>query len=129
VAEFLEKSVRAHDVCCRIGADEFAVILPDMARSACEYLVQRLRDKLAAISARAPFLIGLSLGTASYPEEGSTFDVLVCAAEDARYKDKHRQASDSSPHPERSRRKAPRRVPPHIPLGARRILRRPMDEL
>jgi diguanylate cyclase (GGDEF)-like protein len=99
VAEFLEKSVRAHDVCCRIGADEFALILPDMARSASPCIVQRLRDKLAAISARAPFLIGLSLGTASYPEEGSTFDVLVCAAEDARYKDKHRQASDSSPHP------------------------------
>jgi diguanylate cyclase (GGDEF)-like protein len=98
VAEFLEKSVRAHDVCCRIGADEFAVILPDMARAASPCLVGRLRDKLAAISARAPFLIGLSLGSASYPEEGSTFDALVCAAEDARYKDKHRQASDSAPH-------------------------------
>jgi diguanylate cyclase (GGDEF)-like protein len=98
VAEFLEKSVRAHDVCCRIGADEFAVILPDMARPTSPCLVGRLRDKLAAISARAPFLIGLSLGTASYPDEGSTFDALVCAAEDARYKDKHRQASDSAPH-------------------------------
>ena len=97
VAEFLEKSVRCHDVCCRIGADEFAVILPDMARPVSSCIVQRLRDKHAAMSARAPFRIGLSLGTASDPEEGSTFDVLVCAAEDARYKDKHRQASDSAP--------------------------------
>jgi diguanylate cyclase (GGDEF)-like protein len=93
VAEFLEKSVRAHDVCCRLEADEFAVILPDMARPVSHFLLERLRDKLATLSARAPFLFGLSMGTASFPEQGTTFDVLVRIAEEARFEDKRRQAS------------------------------------
>lgn len=88
VAEFLEKSVRAHDVCCRIEADEFAVILPDMGRASCQFLLQRLRDKLATLSVRAPFFFGLSMGTASYPEQGTTFDALVRVAEEGRIGDK-----------------------------------------
>jgi diguanylate cyclase (GGDEF)-like protein len=94
VAEFLEKSVRAHDVCCRIEADEFAVILPDMGRTSCQFLLQRLRDKLAALSVRAPFFFGLSMGTASYPEQGTTFDALVRVAEEGRIQDKRRKTPD-----------------------------------
>ena len=91
VAEFLEKSVRAHDVCCRIEADEFAVILPDMGRTSCQFLVRRLRDKLATLAVRAPFFFGLSMGTASYPDQGTTFDVLVRVAEEGRIEDKRRK--------------------------------------
>jgi diguanylate cyclase (GGDEF)-like protein len=93
VAEFLEKSVRAHDVCCRIEADEFAVILADMSKSVSSCLLARLRDKLATLSVRAPFFFGLSMGTASFPEQGTTFDALVRVAEEARYEDKRRQSS------------------------------------
>ena len=93
VAEFLEKSVRAHDVCCRIEADEFAVILTDMAKSMSHCLLDRLRDKLATLSLRAPFFFGLSMGTASFPEQGTTFDALVRVAEEARYEDKRRQGA------------------------------------
>lgn len=91
VAEFLEKSVRSHDVCCRIEADEFAVILPDLGRASCQFLLQRLRDKLATLSVRAPFFFGLSMGTASYPEQGTTFDALVRMAEEGRIEDKRRK--------------------------------------
>ena len=93
VAEFLEKSVRAHDVCCRIEGDEFAVILADMARPVSQCLIERLRDKLALLSARAPFFFGLSMGMASFPDQGTTFDVLVRVAEEARLEDKRRQVS------------------------------------
>jgi diguanylate cyclase (GGDEF)-like protein len=91
VAEFLEKSVRTHDVCCRIEADEFAVILPDMGQASCQFLVQRLRDKLATLSVRAPFSFGISMGTASYPDQGTTFDALVRVAEEGRIEDKRRK--------------------------------------
>ncbi len=97
VAEFLEKSVRAHDVCCHIEADEFAVILADMARPVSHFLLERLRDKLAVLSLRAPFAFGLSMGTASFPEQGTTFDALVQVAEEARYDDKRRQAAGAAP--------------------------------
>jgi diguanylate cyclase (GGDEF)-like protein len=91
VAEFLEKSVRSHDVCCRIEADEFALILLDLGRASCQFLLQRLRDKLATLSVRAPFFFGLSMGTASYPEQGTTFDALVRVAEEGRIEDKRRK--------------------------------------
>jgi diguanylate cyclase (GGDEF)-like protein len=93
VAEFLEKSVRAHDVCCHVEADKFAVILPDMGRVSCQFLLHRLRDKLATLSLRAPFFFGLSMGTASYPEQGTTFDALVRVAEEGRMEDKRAKAS------------------------------------
>jgi diguanylate cyclase (GGDEF)-like protein len=93
VAEFLEKSVRAHDVCCRIEADEFAVILADMTQAACAALLGRLRDKLATLSVRSPFAFGLSMGTATFPHQGTTFDALVRVAEEARFEDKRRQSS------------------------------------
>jgi diguanylate cyclase (GGDEF)-like protein len=93
VAEFLEKSVRAHDVSCRIEADEFAVILADMSKSVSPCLLARLRDKLATLSVRAPFFFGLSMGTASFPDQGTTFDALVRVAEEARFEDKRRQSS------------------------------------
>ena len=96
VAEFLEKSVRAHDVCCHVEADKFAVILPDMGQLSCRFLLQRLRDKLATLSLRAPFFFGLSMGTASYPEEGTTFDALVRVAEEGRIEDKLAKASGSN---------------------------------
>ena len=99
VAEFLEKSVRAHDVCCRIEADEFAVIVTDMPKAASHCLVERLRDKLATLCVRAPFSFGLSMGTASFPEQGTTFDVLVRMAEEARFEDKRRQATSPPPAP------------------------------
>lgn len=99
VAEFLEKSVRAHDVCCRIEADEFAVILTDMSRTVAHCLLERLRDKLSTLSRRAPFAFGLSMGTASFPEQGTTFDALIRMAEEARYDDKRRQGSGPSAVP------------------------------
>ena len=99
VAEFLEKSVRAHDVCCRIEADEFAVILPDMAQLSCAFLLQRLREKVGILSMRAPFLFGLSFGTASFPYQGTTFDALLRAAEAARFEDKRLQAMGACDKP------------------------------
>jgi diguanylate cyclase (GGDEF)-like protein len=97
VAEFLEKSVRAHDVCCRIEADEFAVILADMPKTVSHCLTDRLRDKLAMLSVRAPFFFGLSMGMSSFPEQGTTFDTLVRVAEEARLEDKRRQAAGPGP--------------------------------
>jgi diguanylate cyclase (GGDEF)-like protein len=94
VAEFLEKSVRAHDVCCRIEADEFAVILADLTQDACALLLARLREKLSTLSVRGPFAFALSMGTATFPQQGTTFDALVRVAEDARFGDKRRQTGN-----------------------------------
>jgi len=105
VGEFLERSVRAHDVCCRIGADTFGVILPDLNRTTAPLLLERLRAKTTSATSRAPFLIALSFGTATFPEDGATFDALLRVAEDARYLDKSRRpptpAPEVTPNPAR----------------------------
>lgn len=91
VGEFLERSLRAHDVCCRIGGDEFAAIFPDITTSGGTSLLRRLQVALARANAAMPFPIGLSFGIATCPEDGSTQDELIRVADDAMYEDKRRQ--------------------------------------
>ena len=91
VAEFLGRSLRAHDVICRVGGDEFAVLLPEIDRRPAAALLARLRTTLAKASTGAPYTIGLSFGLAAYPEDGKTCDELVHLADDEMYRDKQRQ--------------------------------------
>lgn len=99
VAEFLERSLRAHDVICRVGGDEFAVLLPEIGGEPATALLARLRTILAASRTGAPYAIGLAFGLATYPESGKTCDELIRVADDEMYRDKQRQKIDSSRAP------------------------------
>lgn len=91
VAAFLKSHLRAHDVCCRVGGDEFAVILPEVGEDGCETLVSRLREKLAWDATLPSFAIGLSIGTSTLPTEVCSGEELMRAADRAMYRDKQRQ--------------------------------------
>jgi diguanylate cyclase (GGDEF)-like protein len=91
VAEFLERSLRAHDVICRVGGDEFAVLLPEIDAQPAAALLARLRSTLATARTGAPYSIGLSFGLAAYPDDGKTCDELVHVADNRMYRDKQRQ--------------------------------------
>jgi diguanylate cyclase (GGDEF)-like protein len=91
VAAFLKSHLRAHDVCCRVGGDEFAVILPEVGEDGCETLVTRLRQKLAWDSTFQAFSIGLSIGSATLPTAVCSGEDLMRAADRAMYRDKQRQ--------------------------------------
>jgi len=91
VAAFLKSHLRAHDVCCRIGGDEFAVILPEVGEDGCEVLANRLREKLAWDGNLPAFAIGLSIGTATLPTEVCSGEDLMRVADRAMYRDKQRQ--------------------------------------
>jgi diguanylate cyclase (GGDEF)-like protein len=95
VAAFLKGHLRAHDVCCRVGGDEFAVILPDVGEEGCETLTARLREKLAWDGTLPAFAIGLSIGTATLPTEVCSGEDLVRTADRAMYRDKQRQKDQS----------------------------------
>lgn len=99
VAELFERSLRAHDVICRVGDDEFAVLLPEIGVAGAEPLLARLRAALSETRTGASFSIGLSFGFADYPEDGTTCDQLMRVAEDQMHLDTHRHriASASSP--------------------------------
>jgi diguanylate cyclase (GGDEF)-like protein len=95
VASFLKSHLRAHDVCCRVGGDEFAVILPEVGEDGCDTLTARLREKLAWDGTLPAFAIGLSIGSATLPTSVCTGEDLMRAADHAMYRDKQRQKDQS----------------------------------
>jgi diguanylate cyclase (GGDEF)-like protein len=89
VAVFLAKSIRASDVACRYGGDEFCLILPDCSpeegirrANALRTEVEKLRfdPKEAGIES-----ITMSFGVSSFPEDGLTREALLSAADSALY--------------------------------------------
>jgi diguanylate cyclase (GGDEF)-like protein len=100
---FLKTRLREHDVCCRIGGDEFAVILRELGAVESAQLVARLRNELRVAAGRRPGQLSLAIGSASYPEDGSTGRQLSARADARMYEDKRRQkgmALPSDPDPE-----------------------------
>jgi diguanylate cyclase (GGDEF)-like protein len=93
VASFLRAHLRAHDICCRTGGDEFAVILPDVGSDGCETLTNRLRDQMASGGSHASG-VGLSVGTATFRADAHSVADLIRMADQAMYRDKFRQKTD-----------------------------------
>lgn len=94
VATRLRKSLRVNDFCARIGGDEFGIILiGDNSKE----IIQSILSNLSRILDE-PYYIegkkienGVSLGFASYPEDGSTLLELLKHADSAMYLNKEQR--------------------------------------
>ena len=81
--------VRATDIACRFGGDEFAVILPESARADAELLAQRIVNAIASKPVENVGPVGASAGVAELTadDSGSEFfdraDVALYRAKDA----------------------------------------------
>lgn len=93
VGRFLRKTVRAHDICCRTGGDEFTLILPDLGRQASAALISRLRTSLGEANLAHRPRIGLSIGVAAFPDDAATSEALLACADTAMYEDKRTRKS------------------------------------
>ena len=91
VAAFLERNVRDHDLCCRTGGDEFALILPDLDATGAAALLERLRAALAEENSRRERPVGLSMGLATWGTDATSVERLLGVADAAMYRDKLRQ--------------------------------------
>jgi diguanylate cyclase (GGDEF)-like protein/PAS domain S-box-containing protein len=91
VAKTLKASIRTSDVLCRIGGDEFTLIMPNAGLQGIEYLADKIIKELTGIQfhykARS-YKIGASIGIAIYPQHGKTFLELLSNADLAMYKAK-----------------------------------------
>ena len=84
LANVLRLHCRAIDIAARHGGDEFAVILPETAMEAAQQVARRISERLANDGEQPP--LSVSIGAASYPQDGETIDQLLGAADRALYK-------------------------------------------
>ena len=96
-AGFLKRSLRDTDIICRTGGDEFTVIFPELGLEDCSKLVARLRRLLREAATRGEARLGLSIGTASYPDSATSLRGLVEGADSAMYSDKREQKRHTDP--------------------------------
>ncbi len=82
----LRGHLRATDVSVRVGATEFAAILPDAAEAAAEIVQARLIDSLTQPYGIGALEIVMSTraGAAVYPQAGTTGEALATAARQVR---------------------------------------------
>ncbi|MER0239180.1 PleD family two-component system response regulator [Fulvimarina sp. MAC8] len=91
-ARRLEASVRASDLPCRVGGEEFAVLLPNADERTATITAERLRASIDAtpfvISESRELAVTVSVGLAVFPESGRDVAALMRAADAALYRAK-----------------------------------------
>lgn len=92
VARMLQRSVRKHDHVLRLGGDEFMIFLneldsPDLAIFIAGHLLTQLRD-ISTLDGNSSLSPRASIGVAFYPDNATTPESLVQAADIAMYEAK-----------------------------------------
>lgn len=91
-AAFLKRSVRAEDIVCRFGGEEFVVILPLADAKIAQARGERIRSKLHELTVlhhgKSVGLVTVSVGIAALPNHGTSSKVLLEAADAALYRAK-----------------------------------------
>ena len=91
VAMALRGQLRGCDTCVRYAADEFILILPGVSREEARRVEARLRVAVHGVRyeshAGAARLARARLGSATFPEDGASFDQILTLADTRRLQD------------------------------------------
>jgi diguanylate cyclase (GGDEF)-like protein len=94
VGGIVRHAVRDADAACRIGGEEFAVVLPETEREGGYAVAERMRKRVLQAFQDRPvdghdIPMTISAGLASFPDDGLHADELVSRADEALYGAKH----------------------------------------
>lgn len=92
VAQFLRESLRKVDIICRLGGDEFLLVLPQCSLAKNDIVWKRITGKVKQFneSKKKPYAITLSRGFAEYdPADEKFIDQLITVADREMYKHKN----------------------------------------
>ncbi|MFN8518601.1 MAG: GGDEF domain-containing protein [Chloroflexota bacterium] len=91
VTGVIRNTVRATDTPARYGGDEFLVLLPETDAAGAYVVAEKLRHDIAGFTIQVSdrtVRTSVSLGLVTYPEDGTTADDLMTAADAALYEAK-----------------------------------------
>lgn len=92
VARVLRAAIRPYDICVRYAGDEFIVVLSGCGPEEAEQKRQELQTSIAEVHFEArpgrQRRLGVSIGTAIFPQDGDTYELLLAAADSRMYHDK-----------------------------------------
>ena len=92
---FLRHELRDFDLRCRIGGDEFAILLPETPRDGAMAIVSRLQRRLAAENRRRRLPVSVSVGVATAADGACRPNELLAAADAAMYRAKRARGRQS----------------------------------
>ncbi|MFZ0686750.1 MAG: sensor domain-containing diguanylate cyclase [Terriglobales bacterium] len=92
VGEALLRSVRAEDIACRYGGEEFTLILPEcslqQALVRAEQIRARLKERRSQVDGQPADVLTVSIGVAAFDETTDRVDLLLNFADEALYEAK-----------------------------------------
>jgi diguanylate cyclase (GGDEF)-like protein len=92
IAQVFHHNIRAEDIACRYGGEEFTILLPDIAAGAACERAERILEAVAklnvALDAHTYSGLTISIGIAVYSNDGETADQLLRRADEASYRSK-----------------------------------------
>lgn len=91
-ADRLRLTTRKADLIYRYGGDEFLLVLPNTTKSSAAVLGQRLLDAIRSIpfEGHPPINLTISMGIASFPEDGQSAEDLFAKSDQRHYAAKRR---------------------------------------
>ncbi len=88
LSSLLHNGIRQSDIACRYGGEEFIILMPEVGRADAIRRADALRKEFSSQQVyyqKEALSATISIGIATYPENGTTMDEVIKAADSALY--------------------------------------------